>query len=760
MAAKELMIVKRDGSLKKFDISKIKKAIQWACIGIDVNPLELESKVHLNVKHNMTTAQVQQILISTALQLTNTENNLKNLEWRFVAARLLLLNMYKGSKRTRNYESFGYGSYYDFVKIAVSSGLYDSKVLDEYSEDDFYEMEKERNANYDLDFDYAGMNLLNSRYLLKKNNLNFELPQDMFMTLSLLIAIPEEKSKRLSVAKKVYHILAKRKVSLATPILLNLRRKNGNLTSCFITAMDDSLDSIYYTLDQVAQISKNAGGVGVNLSRIRSKGSSIKNIKGASGGSMPWIKLLNDTAVAVDQLGSRSGAVTVALDIWHRDIEDFLELQTENGDQRRKSFDIFPQIAVSDLFMKRVANDLDWCLFDPHEVETKYGIKLPELYGDDFEKAYLRLEMLDDLELSKKINAKDLFKRLLRTVVETGMPYVFFKDTANNLNPNKHSGYIGNANLCVESFSNFSPSKISETRINDGKIIKEIEPGEVHTCNLVSLNLARISEADLLEINKVAVRVLDNILDLSVPPIPESKLHNDRYRLLGIGMLGLADYLVLKKVKYEDSKDIVGELFEKIAFSAVKASMELAKERGSYYYFDGSDWSKGIFFGKDESWFKENSSMSDDWIKLISEVKENGMRNGGLFAVAPNTSTSLLCGASASVLPIFKKFFVDKASNGAVPVCPPFLTKENFWWYNENQNIDQLKVIEIISEIQKWVDQGISMELILNIQKGVSAKDIYNFYMTAWKNKCKTVYYVRSITLKADNKNECISCAN
>lgn len=762
MKSEELMIIKRDGSIRKFDISKIKKAIQWACIGIDVNPLELESKVHINVHHKMSTSQIQSTLISTALQLTNLENDMLNLNWRFVAARLLLLNMYKGAKRTRCYNSFGYGSYYEFLKIATESGLYDSKILDTYTEDEILELEMERNANYDLEYDYAGMNLLNSRYLIRKDKLNFELPQDMFMSLSLLLAIPEDKSVRIKVAKEFYHEIAKRKISLATPILLNLRRKSGNLSSCFITSMDDSLDSIYYTLDQVAQISKNAGGVGVNLSRIRSKGSFIKGFKGASGGALPWVKLLNDTAVAVDQLGSRSGAVTVALDIWHKDIEDFLDLQTENGDHRKKSFDIFPQIVVSDLFMNRVENNEQWTLLDPHEIEKKYDILIAELYGSKFEEVYLKLEKDASLELSKQISAKDLFKRILRTVVETGMPYVFFKDTVNNLNPNKHAGFIGNANLCVESFSNFKPSNPKSKSLDGNKLTQVIDAGEVHTCNLVSLNLAILRDnlSDIEKATALSVRILDNALELSASPIPESDIHNNTYRVLGVGVMGLSDYLVSKRIKYEESKEIVGKLFEKISYAGILASSNLAKSRGSYSAYSGSEWSKGIFFGKDDAWFKANSSMYDKWSELLSLVKKQGMRNGGLFAIAPNTSTSLLCGASASILPIYKKFFIDKASNGAVPVCPPNLNSETFWWYTENPNLDQLKVIDVVSEVQKWVDQGISMEIVLNIQKGISAKDIYNYYLTAWKKGCKTVYYVRSITLKADNSKECVSCAN
>ena len=755
-------IVKRDGERVPFNIVKIKKALEWACEGNDVNQLELESKVHLNIKHGMSTSQVQQTLISTALNMTNIDN-FKNLHWRFVAAKLLLLNMYKEAKRFHEYEEFGYGDYLTSVKNLVNGGFYDDRLLKEYTEEELTEFAKERTWEYDYGFDYAGINLLRSRYLLKKNKSIIELPQDMYLSIALYLALPEKKEKRLEIAKKIYHIVASRKISLGTPILLNLRRPKGNLASCFITAMDDTLDSIYYTLDQVAQISKNAGGVGVNLSRIRSHGAYVKHHKGASGGVLPWIKLLNDTAVAVDQLGSRSGAVTIALDVWHKDIEDFLEMQTENGDQRKKSFDVFPQVVFSDLFMKRVEENKTWTLIDPHEIRKKLGIEIAELYGKDFETVYTKIEQDSSLEFRKTINAKDLFKRYLRTTIETGMPYAFFKDNTNNVNPNKHCGMIGNANLCVESFSNFKPTKVLPKKLSaDGKkIVQEAISGEVHTCNLVSLNLMEFDDESVIkEATSLSVRILDNTIELTAPPIGESQKHNSEYRILGIGGMGLADYVVKKEIMYEDSKEIVGNLFEKIAIAGVEASIELAIEKGKYPNFEGSEWSKGVFFGKDSEWFKANSKYSDKWIELIEKVKTNGMRNGGLFAIAPNTSTSLLCGVSASILPIFKKFFIDKASNGAVPIAPPLLSLETFWKYKENQHIDQQNVINIVSEIQKWVDQGISMELVLNLNLGVTAKQIYEMYMNAWKKKCKTVYYVRSITVDANKEGGCVSCAN
>ena len=769
--ATNYIVIERDGSKSPFDATKIRKAITWAVRDLKVNPLELESKFHLNLRDNIKTSELQETLINCALSLTNIEN-LENLEWRFAAARLLLLDLYKKARVHRSHLKFkddgplDFGSFYDFVKLAVEKGVYEDTILKEYTSEELEEIGKIRTMSYDRQFDYAGINLLKSRYLMKLNEEIFELPQDMYLTLALFLAVPEKKDNRLEMAKQFYHNFASRKISPATPILLNLRRKSGNLASCFITAMDDSLDSIYYTLEQVAQISKNAGGVGVNVSRVRCLGSYIQNIKGVSGGVVPWIKLINDTAVAVDQLGSRSGAVTVALDVWHRDVERFLHIQSENGDLRTKSFDVFPQLVMCDEFLRRVENNEKWTLLDPYEVKKKYEVSLPEIYGEEFEKHYKMLENCDDLELKKVVGAKELFKVFLKTAVETGLPYVFFKDTANRVNPNSHIGMIGNCNLCCESFSNFSPSSVGIRKLSDDRksITQKIsDVGEVHTCNLVSLNLAELNTDEELEMaTKLSVRILDNAIEITKPPIPESEKHNYEYRILGIGSLGLADWLAKRGISYHASSQKVDELFEKIALAGTGASCDLARERGTYFHYKGSMWERGLFFGKDESWFDKFSTQPLKWRELREKVQKWGLRNGGLFAIAPNTSTSLLVGASASVLPIYRKFFLDKGSKGSVPVCPPFLDEKTFWSYVENQNVNQQHVVDIVSHIQKWTDQGISMEILLNLQGGMNAKDVYDLYMSAWKKGCKAVYYARSITKVVEEREseECVSCSN
>ncbi len=764
---KKITVVKRKGVREPLNIEKIRKVINWAAEGLDINTLKLEAKLKLHFFDGITTRQIHEAVVNTALQLTTPEEP----DWRILAGRLFIFNIYKEVSIRRGTSKLAYvgggKEYLRVVKDLIGLGLYTPEILESYSEEEIIEAGDYMKLKYDFLYDYAGANLLAKRYLCIYEDFPIELPQEMYMTISLMLAKNEPKETRMETVKKFYDLIAGKKLSLATPILINLRRPNGNLSSCFITAMDDNLDSIMYTANQVAQISKRAGGVGVNLSRIRAQGSWIKKVFGASGGIVPWVKILNDVAVAVNQEGKRAGAVTVALDVWHLDIFDFLELKTENGDLRRKAFDIFPQVVIPDLFMERVKFDEEWLLVDPYEVEKKFGYKLYELWGEEFEKAYMHIENEQDrLKLKKRVRAKELLKEILKTQVATGLPYIFFKDTANRLNPLKHDGYIGNGNLCMESFSNFKPSKGFKTYMKGSKILREIEePGLVHTCNLLSINLANIeNEEELEEAVRTAVRILDNTIELTAPPIPESQLHNERYRTIGIGTLGLADYLAKREIPYgKQSLKFIDELYEKIAFYGIDESVNLAKERGAFPAYEGSDWSKGVVIGKDQEFLEEKTLLKKKWIELLEKMKKYGIRNGQLFAIAPNTSSGLLQGATPGVLPPFSRFYIDKNQKQAVPICPPFI-KERFWFYRESKYMDQREVVEIIATIQKWVDSGISMELLFNLNLGIKAKDIYETVMLAWEKGVKTIYYVRTVQKDSQDeiskKEECIACAN
>ncbi|MCZ8067226.1 MAG: ribonucleoside-diphosphate reductase subunit alpha [Microcystis sp.] len=742
MGSHAIRVIRRDGSTTSLNIGKIRDVVEWACEGKKVNSIALEAGLTTRLRDGITTREIQDNLINCALEMCSPEEP----DWRYVAGRLHIWSLWKDTLVVRGYQ---YGNYEKTVKTQVKNQLYDERILI-YSEAELKEAGSWINPDWDIDYDYAGALLITSRYLLKN-----ELPQEALLTCSLLLAIVEDPANRLHWAKKFYQAIAQRKISLATPILANLRTPKGSLTSCFILSIDDSLESIFGEITNAARISKNGGGVGVNVSRIRATGSWVMGKANASGGIIPWIKLLNDTAIAVNQGGRRAGAVTIGVDIWHLDVPEFLEMQTENGDQRRKAYDIFPQLVITDEFMRRVITKAEWTLVDPYEVRTKLGIELAQLWGEEFEEAYRLVEANLDREivLYKKINARDLFKSIMRSQVETGMPYIAFKDTINRANPNKHDGYIPGVNLCTESFSNVTPDKTA------------------HCCNLVSLNLANIDREEIESNCQIAVRILDNTIDITNPPFDNAKNHNDKYRTIGVGAMGLADWLAKRKLSYNNLSEI-SNLFEEIGYWCTYSSMELAKERGAYQAFLGSEWSQGKLIGaKPVAWFLNNAVQPQRWQQLAEDIQRFGIRNSHITAIAPNTSSSLVQGCTASVLPVYSRFFYDKWAKGTVPIAPPFI-EEAFWFYPENKNLEQQQVVKAIGTMQEWIDTGISMELLFNLNEGVyfpaepnrclTAKDIFDTLIMAWELGCKAIYYVR--TVQKDNFREsddsCSSCAN
>ena len=710
-----------------------------------------------------------QMIIDAALKLTSIDEP----DWRYFAGRIYVLDLYEKVTRNRNTLNLVYGNYLGTVKMLIAKGLYSTDLLEFYSEDEIERAGRLIVPEYDFGFDYAGVNLMMNRYLAQLGKNILELPQEAFMTIALHLNKNENSEIRLQRVKKTYDLLGQRKISLATPMLASLRKPNGNLSSCFIVSADDYLESIYYAIETCALISKKGGGVAVDWSRIRAKGSSIQGIPNASGGVTPWIKIVNDTAVAVNQQGKRAGAVTVALDIWHLDIEDFLEMQTENGDQRRKSFDVFPQVVVCDEFMRAVEDHQEWYMFDPYEIRTKTGHELAELWGETFSEVYRGLVALlksqdentpneKKITLYKKIEARSLLKQIMRTQLETGMPYISFKDTINEANPNKRSGYIPCVNLCVESFSNVKPAKIYQKTDAQGRTIRVAENGENHTCNLLSLNLASLlNEEEIEEATREAVRILDNSIDLTDPPVYESKIHNQKYRTVGLGVMGYADHIAYHSVMYEQSAEFADGLFERISYYALDESANLAKERGAFELYEKSEFARGLILGKNANWFARYSLLNKEWEHLFNKIQQFGIRNSQVTAIAPNTSSALVQGATASILPVFSKFFIDDNAKGMVPVIPPFI-KERFWYYKEFKNIDQKKLINVISKVQKWIDTGISMELIFNLNnESIDALYIFETILEAWKKKCKAIYYVRSIQKDGSiqSKEECVSCA-
>ena len=762
--ATSIRVIRRDGTSTPLDVTKIRSVVEWACdfttegkgVEQDINSITLEAGLTTRLGNGVTTRDIQDNLIDCALGMCSPTEP----AWRYVAGRLHIWSLWKDIRVSRG---FGYGDYPATVQFQIDAERYDRAIL-KYTQAELAEAGEWINPNWDKDYDYAGAVLLTKRYLLTD-----ELPQEAYLTCALLLAKDEKPEIRLATARAFYEAIALRKISLATPILANLRVPNGSLSSCFIIGMDDNLESIFGEITNAARISKNGGGVGVNVSRIRATGSWVMGKENASGGVIPWIKLLNDTAIAVNQGGRRAGAVTVGLDVWHLDVPEFLEMQAENGDRRRKAYDVFPQLVIVDEFMRRVEAKQQWTLVDPYEVKEKLGIELAELWGEtddkglsqdranvlNFEAAYRQIEaeIGNKITLYKQVDARELFKHIMRSQVETGMPYLAFKDTINRANPNKHEGYIPGVNLCCESFSNVKPGL------------------EAHCCNLVSLNLANVEESEIAEVSSLAVRILDNTIDLTKPPFADSKTHNDKYRTIGVGCMGLADWLAKRHLTYESLAEI-SRLFEEIAFECTSASMKLAKERGAYAAFAGSEWSKGKLLGsKSLDEILEIAGNKERWIQLAEDVKTYGIRNSHITAIAPNTSSSLVQGCTASILPAYSKFFYDKWAKGTVPIAPPFI-QDCFWFYRENKSLDQKIVVKAVATMQQWIDTGISMELLFNLNQGVyfpdepqravRAKDIYETLVMAWKEGCKAVYYVRTVQ-KDDFKEKseaCVACAN
>ncbi len=733
----------------------LEQFIEKATAGLDVKSAALREKILPLLKADTTAQEALKHLISVAVSLTSAQAP----DWKYVAGRLKMLEIYRQSGRNPLYD------YPKTLAQNIANGVYTDNITAKYTAQEIAEAASWQNPAWDMEYDYAGANLLVKRYLCEWHDNVAELPQDVFLTIALLIHQDSPKNKRMAWAKETYELLAKRKISLGTPLLMNLRRPHGNLSSCFITVMDDSRDSIFYVIDQISAISKFGGGVGCNLSRVRCKGARIKGVKNASGGVIPWIRIINDTAVAVNQQGKRKGAVTVSLDIWHLDIEDFLELRTENGDQRMKAYDVFPQVIIPDAFMKRMLAGQDWLLVDPSEIKRTYGKELGALWGAEFDALYEQIyadAKAGKLELFKFVNAKEMMKKIMRSQIETGMPYLAFKDTLNRYNPNKHDGLIVGTNLCTESHSNVRPTVLGDKKIVDGKIVSEANEGLIHVCNLISVNLANIADdEELQKVCRASVRLLDNAIDLTDVPVPEGSLHNRRYRTIGVGAMGLADWLAKRDITYMKSAQAVDELFEKFAAYCTQASIDLAAEKGTFEAYQGSDWSKGIILGRDRAWFTANGKLQKEWNKIFDDLAKHGIRNSQITAIAPNTSSSLLQGCTASVLPIYSKFFVETHGKGSVPNCPPFI-KEKFWTYQENRNIPQTTVIDVLSHLNKWIDTGVSIELVYNLNMDVRAKDIYDTIVSAWQKEIKTLYYTRTIQKDGSSatKEECVSCAS
>ena len=700
-------------------------------------------------KPGMTPDERLSALIKAAVELTTQEAP----DWEFIAARLL--NFRLAEKRAA---VSGKQSFYEKLVYLTEEGLYGSYILESYSREEIDEAAGFICPERDKLLNYSGLDLLARRYLIHTHSHEpLESVQEMYLGIALHLAMPE-KTNRMLWVRRFYDMLSRLEVTMATPTLSNARKPYHQLSSCFIDTVPDTLEGIYRSIDNFAMVSKFGGGMGMYFGKVRAAGGNIRGFKGVAGGVIRWMRLVNDTAVAVDQLGMRQGAVAVYLDVWHKDLPEFLQLRTNNGDDRMKAHDIFPAVCYPDLFWRMAKEDLNkpWHLFCPHEIMTLKGYCLEDYYGEEWEKRYL--DCVNDPRLSRRtISIKDIVRLVLRSAVETGTPFTFNRDTVNRANPNAHRGMIYCSNLCTEIAQNMSAIEYlsTEIRTTDGDtvVVDTVKPGDFVVCNLASLSLGHLpleDETQMREKVATVVRALDNVIDLNFYPVPYAKITNRHYRSIGLGVSGYHHALAIRGIRWESDEHLafMDEVFERINYAAIEASAELAREKGRYDYFEGSDWQTGDYFVK-------RGYTSDRWKSLSAKVADCGMRNAYLLAVAPTSSTSIIAGTTAGTDPVMKRFFLEEKKGVMFPRVAPALSDKTFWTYKGAYLIDQTWSVRAAGVRQRHIDQAQSLNLY--ITNDYTMRQVLNLYTLAWECGVKTIYYVRSKSLEVE---ECESCAS
>lgn len=694
-----------------------------------------------------------QALIRAAVELASAEAP----HWDKIAARLRYLDFARHLAESE--AKRGITNFVAKLRYLTAKELYGSYILENYTDQELRAASRFIVAERNHLYSYAGLDLLLSRYVIHTHHgVALESPQEMYLGIALHLAMLEEPSVRMDWVRRFYDMLSLQQVTMATPTLANARKPYHQLSSCFIDTVPDSLDGIYRSLDSFAKVSKWGGGMGLYFGKVRATGAAIRGFEGAAGGVIRWIRLVNDTAVAVDQLGVRQGACAVYLDAWHKDLPEFLQLRTNNGDDRMKAHDIFPAVCYPDLFWKLAKEDLDapWFLMDPHEIEMVMGYALEDFWGEEWEKRY-RACVAEPRIDKRVISVKEIVRLILKSVVETGTPFAFYRDTVNRLNPNPQAGMIYCSNLCTEIAQNMSAVESVRTEIKTeaGDTVVQVttRPGDFVVCNLASLNLGRIdvtSHEELRSVVRTAVRALDNVIDLNEAPLAYARLTNGKYRSIGLGVSGYHHMLAKNAVRWESEEHLafVDDVFSRINYAAIEASSDFAAEKGSYGCFAGSDWQTGDYFRK-------RGYESEAWQELAAKVRAQGMRNAYLLAVAPTSSTSILVGTTAGVDPIMKRFFLEEKKGAILPRIAPDLSMKTFWYYKSAHTVDQNWSVRAAGVRQRHIDQAQSVNLY--ITNDFTFRQVLALYIKAYEEGVKTIYYVRSKSLEVE---ECESCSS
>lgn len=753
---RHLKRVERENILKEFEEINLFRTIEKISEKYPENEYSLTSlysKFSSFLKEGMTEKQKLNALILSAVELTAQDAP----NWEYIASFLLARSYYLDLREVA--DKYNMPTFFDKIKVMTDLGLYGEYILENYTKNeiDFFESKIRRDRD-DL-LTYSALKLLIDRYIIRTGDgVRLESPQEMWMGIAMHIGMKEKKAKRKEFVVQLYDILSTLKATMATPTMSNARKPYHQLSSCFIDTTPDSLEGIYRSITNFAKVSKMGGGMGLYFGKIRAAGSDIRGFKGAAGGVNRWIRLVNDTAVAVDQLGVRQGAVAVYLDAWHKDLPEFLQIRTNNGDDRLKAHDVFPAVCFPDLFWELARENInaDWYLMCPHEIKTVKGYALEDTFGEDWRTKYY--DCVHDKRISKRVFCvKDIVRMLLKSQVETGTPFVFNRDTVNKYNTNPDKGMIYSSNLCTEIAQNMSPIQQDSKKVTNTKegtvVTEKTIAGDFVVCNLASLVLGNIdtnNQDELKEIIQIMVRALDNVIDLNYYPLAYADITNKKYRAIGLGVSGYHHMLAKQGIKWESDEHLkyADELFENINYYTIQASADLAEERGAYSLFKGSDWENGDYF-------KKREYRSDKWKKLQKRVAEVGVRNSYLLAVAPTSSTSIIAGTTAGLDPIMNKYFLEEKKSAIVPRVAPDLNKNTFWLYKSAYHIDQAWSIKAAGIRQRHIDQAQSMNLYITNEN--TMRQVLNLYILAWEKEVKTIYYVRSKSLEVE---ECESCSS
>ena len=777
-----ISVKQEDGSSRPLDWQRIQFVVKEACSDLsDVDANAILDEAFKNLYDGVSAKELNTLLVMTARTKVEQDPN-----YSYVTARLLLDTLRSETLPQLGLKSLATQSdmqalYPQALSAYINLGIEYELLSPELADFDLEMLGNAIISERDMQFTYLGLQTLYDRYFIHKDDVRLELPQVFFMRVAMGLAMREEQKNERAI--EFYKLLSSFDYMSSTPTLFNAGTLRPQLSSCYLTTVPDHLDGIYNAIHDNAMLSKWAGGLGNDWTPVRALGAYIKGTNGKSQGVVPFLKVVNDTAVAVNQGGKRKGAVCAYLETWHLDIEEFVELRKNTGDDRRRTHDMNTANWVPDLFMKRVFDDGQWTLFSPNETPD-----LHDLYGQAFDARYADYERMADtgeIKVFKRIQAQDLWRKMLGMLFETGHPWITFKDPCNIRSPQQHVGVVHSSNLCTEITLNTSDEEIA-------------------VCNLGSINLPQHIGENGLDLEKLqktvktAVRMLDNVIDINYYSVPQARTSNLRHRPVGLGVMGFQDALYKQHISYGSQKavEFADRSMEAISYYAIQSSSELAIERGSYTSFQGSLWSQGrlpidslkeLVEQRGDKYIEVDFSTTLDWDGLRTTVQRQGMRNSNVMAIAPTATIANITGISQSIEPTYQNLYVKSNLSGEFTVINPYLVRElkarNLWdsvmvndlkhFDGSVQQIDRIPadvkelyatsfeieprwIVDAASRRQKWIDQAQSLNLYIN---NASGKKLDVTYRMAWYRGLKTTYYLRSLAATGTEKSTVTSSA-